>query len=188
MEEKDISFNILVSNENGVNINISSDIDDCLDYLNEDERLCIISKLVEQSTRLIIDRHYADESIEEYDETDETVNEVNADIEELLTQTVYVVINTIINTHRSKYGQSPSLTEYSLAMYNSGDFNPADTVETIHSNNVIAPDTLNAATAFILDTMMCLDDGGLPRADIIGLIQNMFNDILNEVKKAYNVE
>ena len=73
-------------------------------------------------------------------------------------------------------------------MYNSEDFNSTNTVETIHSNEVIAPDTLNSATAFILDTIMCLDEGGLPRADIINLIQNMFNDILNEVKKAYDIE
>ena len=121
MEEKDVTFNFIIGepDKNGnCSVNITSDIDDCIDYLSIEEKMCLILELITQSGRQIISEKLNDD-VEDFDEDDiaqiETVNNLHKFTEE----TVYLIINSIHNLMKSKFGENPEALEYSLVTYKS---------------------------------------------------------------------
>lgn len=190
MEEKDVTFNFVITepdeNDN-FGINITSDIDDCIDYLNVQEKLCLVTEILGQCCRQIISENHPSEMVEDFDEEDEDQIDTKHKLDQLLEETVYVAINTINSTYRAKFNKTPEVLEFSLATYNSTInkyFQEMHRVkETYHSVDVDVLDPLQASFDFFTDTILCLLDGGMPKEQVMTLIE----DSTNAMRKDYKI-
>lgn len=158
MEEKDITFNLFITDEKNKTINVTSDIDDNLDYLSIDEKVCIIGELINQICKQIIYDVYDDDDVEEYNEEDASQEEVRENLYEFNRELIYIVINTINNICRSKFDMKPELLEYGLVTFsnplNSKDNGDLQIKETYYSNEIRTTDPLYASFDLITDSIV----------------------------------
>jgi len=192
MEEKDVTFNIVsgIPDDNGnVEIGITSDIDDDINYLDVNEKMCLIVELISQCSRQIISEKYPEEDVEEYDEDDKDQEEVRANLHKFLEHITYLIINTVHNLSRVKFGKGPQAVEFSMATYTStlnifGNMIHR-TEETYHSPDVSAIDPMQASFDFFTDTIWCLLNDDIPKSEIKdlidGAITSMRKDYINMI-------
>ena len=197
MEEKDVTFNFVISEpdkDGNQKIGITSDIDDCNDYLSVEEKMCLVLELITQCGRQIIEEKL-DDTVEEYDEENNDQNEVRQNLHKFQEETIYLLLNAIHNLGRAKFDMGPEALEYSLVTYkttlNSLNFKHIHrTVDTYHSPEVDAVDPMQASFDLFTDTIFCLLDDGVPKSEVRSLIDGSmeamkkdFMNIINEFEK-----
>lgn len=188
MEEKEVTFNIvsgIPDEEDGQGIGITSDIDDNLEYLTLAERTSVILELIMQSCQQIISDKFPDNTVEEYDENDEDQEEVRDNLDDFLERMVYLIVNSITNFKRAKFGEDPQMLEFSLATYkpevNIFGKQVHKTDSTYHSPNVNSLDPIQASFEFFTDTIFCLLNDGISKNEIKSLIEGY----ISAMKKDY---
>ena len=181
MEEKDVTFNFYISepDDNGnQDINITSDIDDCTDYLSVQEKMCLMLEIITQCGKQIISEDL-DNDIEDIEDFDANNPEHEAVIDNLHTyieEIIYLIINAIHNLSRAKFGKTPETLEYSLITYKT-IFNDASNTkhihrpeDTFHSRDVDVIDPMQASFDLYLDTIMCFLNNNSSKSEIKKLI------------------
>lgn len=187
MEEKEVTFNIVteLDNEGQITkvIGISSDVDDCLDYLSVGERVCLASELIGQSIKLIEQETMTDLGVVEFDEDDDEHKGFLNSLDALRNQVIYMIINLVHNFGNIKFLNPPEELEFSLVTYKKDkDFtgNISNEIEfTTHSDDITAIDPLQGAFAFFMDTVNCLLEENVNKQEIKSLVI----DSIDAIKK-----
>lgn len=173
MEEYDADIQFHFTKfDNGI-LQVTSDIDDQIEYLEPEERTTIIANLM----RDLFEQLFKD------------IDNINTDVDveiynKICNQTLDVrdtLISALINLHYNSYAkhckEKPKLLEYSMAIYETM-YNKLskDTVNcvinTAYSNNITSIEPMNGAMAFTLDVAENLLNNGFPK-DVVKQIVDM---------------
>lgn len=151
MEEKDVTFN-LVTNKNG-EVYITSDIDDCPDYLSIQEKALIASRLYASSMMDIINNIIQSNDVEE----DEYIDRIAEGLNSFSLDMVKVILNGAHNCIRQCENLPPENIECSIHTYSVyqkvGNKNLYGPEQTLHSDDLNILDPLQAGYSFILDVL-----------------------------------
>lgn len=166
MEEYDVDLSFHFCVEDNGDIDLTSDIDDQIDYLNPMERTCIITHLLQDLFTQIYN------GVEDYDEDDEAYNGYCYAGSELRDMLVSIVINFWYNIFAEKTNEFPqNELEFSMAIYKrllhkqtKQDFNMV--IKTAHSENVNVFEPENAGLAFLQDITEYLLDSGQSKKEV----------------------
>ena len=170
MEEKDVKFTIFEEeNKNSCSINITSDIDDCQDYLDTNERYCLLIKLLNDSYLQMFRNHLGDDPVdfdENNDEHIDVLSEMGAFTEGLI-YSILNISNTVTNyMFKDRYEH----IEYSLVTYTEEQTISGETAlmpnQTIHSDELRALDPMQGGFKLIMDSVKCLLDNNVPKEDV----------------------
>lgn len=182
MEEKFVKFDIFIDNEN--NINISSDIDDEVDYLSIEEKMNLIGELVTMTCKHILIDNYSDEynEVEEFDENDKTQEKVRSQMYDLSRDLVQLIVNLTDVAIRSKYNLPLEYLEYCMSIFkkiiDNGTLRNV-AVDTIYSADINCIDPIQSFYDFGCDVVESLIDGGIPKKDVKEIIKTSLK-YLNE--------
>ena len=170
MEEKDVKFTIFEEeNKNSYNINITSDIDDCQDYLDTNERYCLLIKLLNDSYSQMFINHLGDDPVdfdENNDEHIDVLSEMGAFTEGLI-YSILNISNTVTNyMFKDRYEH----LEYSLVTYTEEQTISGETAlmpnQTIHSDGLRVLDPMQGGFKLIMDSVKCLLDNDVPKEEV----------------------
>lgn len=186
MEEKDVTFNFVIrepDDDGSSNIDITSDIDECVDYLDIEENVCLVAKIISLCCKQIFDENYPDNFDEEDEESqDRLIHELNQ-LQEVM---VYTIINTIHSAYMAILDKDPEFLEFSIATYKKSMNNylsPSQmVVDTQHSADVDVLTPFQAGFEFFKDTILCLLDGGLPKSEVWSLVTGSFEAMKKDYK------
>lgn len=191
MEEYDADINYHFVNFKNGNIEVTSDIDDQIDYLEPEERLAIILKMIKE----LYEQIYVD--IGKYDEDDNEYDLICFTAEEIRDNLIQFIINMWYNKAAEKLKSfSVGELEFSLAIYkkmwNATLHEPVNMViKLAHSDNVEIGENLTANAAFIQDTLEILMEGGMNKAETKQFLHQALTDMektLNHVIDDYEIE
>lgn len=172
MEEYDADINFhFIKWDNG-QIQVTSDVDDDFEYLEEHERTCIIINMMKDLFKQI------HRNIDEYEIDSKKFNntiKLGLDTRDSI---IKAALNLCYNTYAAKMEEEPFVLEYGLAIYRSMlDKRTKEKVNIISSTtysdemNILEP--MNGAFAFMIDTAECLADNGLPKPIIKNIMKTM---------------
>lgn len=174
MEEKEITFNI-ISDGNKVP-NITSDIDDCPDYLTVEEKITVIHKLLSDVFSDIVNKLDSDGAEED------TISMVVGDI---MSNLVQLVINDGNNIFRLYTGDKPELLASSVCVYEVEEIingiNLYMPTFSLHSEELNVLDPLQAVNAFMFDVL-----GDLLMTKSKNSVKQILNATLNALQKDCN--
>lgn len=191
MEEYDADINYHFVNFKNGNIEVTSDIDDQIDYLEPEERLAIILKMIKE----LYEQIYVD--IGKYDEDDNEYDLICFTAEEIRDNLIQFIINMWYNKAAEKLKSfSVGELEFSLAIYkkiwNATLNEPVNMViKLAHSDNVEIGENLTANAAFIQDTLEILMEGGMNKVETKKFLHQALTDMektLNHVIDDYEIE
>ena len=184
MEEydADINFHFEIDKENGI-VNLTSDIDDQIDYLNSMERTTIIIHLMRDLFEQIFTNldNLDKEADEEYinDICNKSIDVRNA------------IISSLLNFHYNSYAQhckqDPKLLEFSMVIYEAmyNKFTKEQTnfiMNTTYSENITSVEPMSGSLAYALDTAENLLQNGITRP----IVKLMMNTIIKQEIEAVN--
>ena len=191
MEEYDADINYHFIKFNSGDIEVTSDIDDQIDYLEPEERLAIIMKMIKE----LYEQIYVD--IDKYNEDDNEYDLICLTAEEVRDNLVQFIINMWYNKAAIKLKSlSIGELEFSLAIYkkmwNATLQEPVNMViKLAHSDNVEIGENLTANAAFIQDTLEILMDNGMSKLETKQFLHQALTDMetaLNHTIDEYEIE
>lgn len=162
MEEKDVKFTIFKNREN---IDVSSDIDEYLDYLDDEDITALYSK--------IIGILYAKTVAENEDEDDEVIENK---FEEIRGRLIYWLLNITEFATKQCKGEKPEIVDYALVTFVTAFNRFGDKVlaseDSYYSDNVEAFDGFQGAFIMFLDSISALLNGGVSKQDVTNIINS----------------
>jgi len=178
MEEKDVTFNIFTDDDNVTHI--TSDIDDCPEYLDINEKIILGLKLLSDAFAHIIK-----------DGEDAKLNKdtIVEQLEGITTDTIQAVLNLGYTTEMLYQGEMPEILEYSLCAY--------DTKETIngikhylplftqHSSELLILDPIQASYAFFIDVIETLSETK-NKKDVSNLMRELLKTLSTDIQNIIN--
>ena len=191
MEEYDADINYHFVNFKNGNIEVTSDIDDQIDYLEPEERLAIILKMIKE----LYEQIYVD--IGKYDEDDNEYDLICFTAEEVRDNLIKFIINMWYNKAAEKLKSfSVGELEFSLAIYkkmwNATLHEPVNMViKLAHSDDVEIGENLTANAAFIQNILEILMAGGMSKAETKQFLHQALTDMetaLNHTIDEYEIE
>ena len=175
MEEKDVTFNIITDEKN--NINIVSDIEDCIDYLNINEKTALAVKCLSLIFSSIINDDNLDDG-----NTADAVYDITSDL-------IQAVVNIGCNSINIFTGNKPEMFECSTCVYEPqeklGNVNIYAPAFSLHSGDLSLIDPLQASYAFLVDVIETISDYK-SKEDVKKLIQYSLDAIKRDCNELIN--
>ena len=188
IEEKEVTFNIVTKNNDDGEITeivgITSDIDDCPDYISISERICLMTEVIGQCLRIIDKNVLSQSGVLDFDENNQEHIAFKEALDSFENQIIYVIINLINNFARVKFKEKPQQLEYSLVVFskltNIFGISSNDVEYTLHSDDIQNIDPLQGSYALFLDTIQSLLDNNRPIEDVKHIVMD-FSDAIREI-------
>lgn len=167
MEEKDVKFTIFEEeNKDSYSINITSDIDDCQDYLDTNERYCLLIKLLNDSYLQMFRNHLGNDPVD----FDENKDSHIAALGEMTTFTeglIYSILNISNTVTNYMFKDRYEHLEYSLVTYTDEPTISGGTAlmpnNSMHSDELRALDPMQGGFKLIMDSVKCLLENDVPK-------------------------
>ena len=179
MEEKDININI-VTMDNG-EIEVQSDIEDCLDYVEVDELVSTIMYLTQKLGERTIEELYTE--VQNAKNKEEEQNYIKYNMREIMNNMIYGTMNVLENVYRHHFKMQPEMYEYCLTMLGTKKDDRHYPVTTLNSEEIVVHDLIQSCYMLYGDFAGWLLDNDFEVDEVKELIETTFKDISNFYQK-----
>lgn len=192
MEEKDVKFDFVIEDlgERKV-VNITSDIDECLDYLEIEERTVLLVEIFSHLVKQVLDKHLGEhEDLDGEEQVTEGVNDSIYYFIELLKTAVNIVnmnLKILYQEVEDEDDEEPDddtdLLDISLVTYKPNKELGIGKIpfNSYHSTQVSAVDPLHACYDFVRDTAVCLMENDVPKSEVKEVITKSLKYLVEDM-------